>query len=149
MLLHFIICIFDFLELIWAIYVRVFSAISFFINSNVAPVAFWKEFLFHLILLFLTLFNNLFRQILDKMSLEWQKSMSFDIYSCFWWYRIACHFHLLISNFKLKLSFYANCLSNFLYRSLLYDKNPYPLIYLVVLGDTKYCIIFIYYQCQI
>ena len=32
------------------------------------------------------------------ISHEWQKSISLDIFSCSWFYRIAFHFYLLLSN---------------------------------------------------
>ena len=40
----------------------------------------------------------------------WHKTISFDIFSCFWFYKITCHFKLLISNVKLTLSFISNVL---------------------------------------
>ena len=62
---------------------------------------FWKQFLETLLLFQQQYPIIVFHILLDRFLANDKKSISFDIFSCFWFYRITCHPYLLIRNIKL------------------------------------------------
>ena len=68
---------------------------------------FWKQFS-QLLVQFLQQYSLIFSHICWINFWAWQKSISFDIFSCSWFYKVTCHFFILISNVNLTLSSISN-----------------------------------------
>ena len=93
----------------------ILSATLFHTYSTVALAALWSTFLGEVFRasnpVVAMVSNNYFAYLLDRFLLNYKSNISFDVFSCSWFdiitlrceARRACHFYLLISNFKLIL----------------------------------------------